>query len=264
MSTQPATNKTPRLLLIDSNVFFAKRLGDALKNEGFDVVHNTQSSYALTSLEWDTPAAILCATNLREMGAFELPKIIHGDAKTAHIPIIAMGDGGDQALMAAFRAGCDDYVDRRLGPENIATHVRTFLKSHLEGFQPTQMLNSQETALSGSLSHLDLPGVVQMLCHSRQSGALHINATEVDGVLFFEAGDISHAECGDLIGDDAVVRIVQNAQGLENGVYKFIPGAEATTRTVLRSATDLMLDALRQLDERGENEDDFGATEGGQ
>jgi len=123
-----AGTRVQRLLLIDSNVFFAKRLGDALKSEGFDVVHNTQSAFALTSLEWDTPVAILCSTSMREMGAFELPKILHGDVKTANIPIIAMGEGGDQALMEAFRAGCDDYVDRRLGPEHIATHVRTFFE----------------------------------------------------------------------------------------------------------------------------------------
>src|SRR3954470_1560952 len=247
----------PRLLLIDSNVFFAKRLTDALIAIGFDVVHNTQSAFALTSLEWDTPVAILCSTTLREMGAYELPKILDADNKTKHIPVIAMGDGGDQALMEAFRAGCDDYVDRRLGPEHIATHVRTFLKSHTEGFQPTQMLNTTDTALSGSLQHLDLPGVVQMLCHSRQSGALHINAPEIDGVIFFEAGDITHAEAGELIGDDAVVIIVKKCNDLEHGVYKFIPGAEAVTRTVLRSATDLMLDALRQLDEEN-GEDDGG------
>ena len=255
-----STNGANRLLLIDSNVFFAKRLNDALKSEGFDVNHHTQSAFALTSLEWDTPAAILCSTSLREMGAFELPQIIHGDPKTAHIPIIAMGDGGDQALMAAFRAGCDDYVDRRLGAEHIASHIRTFLKSHTEGFQPTQMLTKSETALSGNLSHLDLPGVVQMLCHSRQSGALHINADAIDGVMFFDAGDISHAEAGDLIGDDAVVQIVKACNGIASGNYKFIPGAEATTRTVLRSATDLMLDALRQFDEGDES---MSMAEGG-
>ena len=238
-----------RVLLIDSNVFFAKRLGDAMKNEGFEVLHHTQSAFALTSLEWNTPDAILCATNLREMGAYELPKIVHGDVKTAHIPIIAMGDGGDQALMEAFRAGCAEYVDRRLGPEQIASHIKAFLRSHTEGFQPTQMLEKQETALSGNLSHLDLPGVVQMLCHSRQTGALHINAPAIDGVIFFDSGDISHSEAGEMVGDDAVVLIVKRSQGVEHGVYKFIPGATATTRTVLRSATDLMLDALRELDE---------------
>lgn len=240
----------PKVLLIDSNVFFAKRLSDALKQEGMEVVHSTQSAYALTMLEWNTPAAILCATNLREMNAFELPRIVHGDHKNAHIPIIAMGDGGDQALMAAFRAGCDDYVDRRLGPEHVASHLRTFLKSHNEGFQPTQMLGISETALSGNLSHLDLLGVVQMLAHSRQSGALHVNSSDLDGIMFFDAGDISHAESGDLIGDDAVLDIVKRTNQVEMGVYKFVPGASAGTRTVLRSATELMLDALRELDER--------------
>jgi CheY-like chemotaxis protein len=248
MSSSPIA--TPKVLLIDSNVFFAKRLSDALKQEGMEVVHSTQSAYALTMLEWNTPAAILCATNLREMNAFELPRIVHGDHKNAHIPIIAMGDGGDQALMAAFRAGCDDYVDRRLGPEHVASHLRTFLKSHNEGFQPTQMLGISETALSGNLSHLDLLGVVQMLAHSRQSGALHVNSSDLDGIMFFDAGDISHAESGDLIGDDAVLDIVKRTNQVENGVYKFVPGASAGTRTVLRSATELMLDALRELDER--------------
>lgn len=248
MSSSPAS--MPKVLLIDSNVFFAKRLSDALKQEGMEVVHSTQSAYALTMLEWNTPAAILCATNLREMNAFELPRIVHGDHKNAHIPIIAMGDGGDQALMAAFRAGCDDYVDRRLGPEHVASHLRTFLKSHNEGFQPTQMLGISETALSGNLSHLDLLGVVQMLAHSRQSGALHVNSSDLDGIMFFDAGDISHAESGDLIGDDAVLDIVKRTNQVENGVYKFVPGASAGTRTVLRSATELMLDALRELDER--------------
>jgi len=249
MSSAAVGAKAPKLLLIDSNVFFAKRLTDALKVEGFEVVHNTQSSFALTSLEWDMPVAIVCATNLREMGAFDLPKILHADAKTTHLPVIAMGDGGEKSLMDAFRAGCHDFVDRRIGPEAIASHVKTFLKSHTEGFQPTQMLATSDTALSGSLSHLDLPGVVQMLCNSRQSGALHINANHIDGVLFFESGDLLHAEAGDMIGDDAVVLIIKRCNGEETGVYKFIPGAEATTRTVLRSPTDLMLDALRQVDE---------------
>ena len=248
MSAEPE-QATSKILIIDGNVFFARRLGDALKREGFEVVHSPQTAYALTMLEWDTPTAILCATNLREMGAHDIPRILHSDIKTAHIPIIAMGDGGEQALMEAFRSGCDDYVDRRSGPEQVASHVRAFLLSHTEGFLPTQMLGSSEAALSGSLSHLDLPGVVQMLTHSRQTGALHINAGEVDGIMFFDNGVISHAERGEGVGEEAVVAIIKNCNGAESGVYKFVPGAIASTRTVLRSATELMLDALRELDE---------------
>jgi hypothetical protein len=160
-----------------------------------------------------------------------------------------MGEGGDQTLMEAFRAGCDDYIDRRLGPEHIAAHVREFLKSLEEGFRPTQMLDVEQTALTGSLSHLDLPGVVQMLSQSRQTGALHINSQRIDGVLFFDLGAISHAESGDLVGDDAVIQIVKLSNNVSEGVYKFVPGATAATRTVLRSATELLLESLRELDE---------------
>lgn len=239
----------PRILLIDSNVYFAKRLGDALKQAGFEVIPSPQGAYALTMLERNVPAAVICATNLREMGAYEIAPILRADPKTATIPLIALGAGGGQALLEAYRAGCDDYVDRARGPVEIAAHVRRFLLSRQDGFQPTQMLSSADTDLSGSLSHLDLPGVIQMLGQARQTGALHINASDTDGIIFFEGGEIVHAECGTFFGDEAVTQIVKACQESAKGVYKFVYGAGSTQRTVLRSATDLLLDALREFDE---------------
>ena len=239
----------PRIFLIDSNVYFSKRLGDALKQQGFDVVPSTQGAYALTMLEWNAPMAILCATNLREMGALEMAPILRADPKTASIPLIAIGGGGDQALLEAYRAGCDDFVDRRRSPADIAAHIRSFLISRQEGFQPTQMLSTSETDLSGSLSHLDLPGVIQMLQQAHQTGALHINASKADAIIFFEGGEIVHAECGSFFGDEAVTHVVKTCHGADKGVYKFNYGATAAQRTVLRSATDLLLDAMREFDE---------------
>ncbi|MGB8800935.1 MAG: DUF4388 domain-containing protein [Candidatus Acidiferrales bacterium] len=243
----------PRILLVDSNVYFAKRVGEALQQVGFEVVPCTQAAYALTMLEWNAPAAILCATNLREMGALEMAPILRADPNSAHIPLIAIGGNGagagDQALLEAYRAGCDDFVDRRRSPADIAAHVRSFLVSRQDGFQPTQMLSSAETDLSGNLQHLDLPGVIQMLGQARQTGALHINAEVADGIIFFEGGEITHAECGMLFGDEAVTQIVATCQGAVKGVYKFVYGATAAQRTVLRSATDLLLDAMREFDE---------------
>ncbi len=247
-----------KILLIDANVFFARRISEALKQEGFEVVHSTHSGYALTMLEYDTPSAIVCSTSLREINAHDLPPIVHADPKTANVPVIALGEGGDQALMAAFRSGCADYLDKRLGPELIATHIKSFLRSNTEGFQPVQMLGSSDTALSGSLSSMDIPGVVQMLTHTRQTGALYVNTEVIDGIIFFENGIVTHAESGELVGDEAMVEIVKLSNGLDSGTYKFLPGESAATRTVLRSATELMLDALRQVDETAEAEAEGG------
>ena len=238
-----------KVLLIDSNVYFAKRLADALKREGFQVVTSTQAAFALTTLEYDAPNAILCATNMREMGALEIARIIHADSKNSNLPIIALGDGSQRALMEAFQAGCDDYIDRNGQPGVIATHVKQIIISKAEGFQPTQMLTQSDTSLSGNLTHHDLTGVMQMLGHAHQTGALHINAGDTDGVLFYDAGEITHAECGNLFGDEAVIHILKSCVNGIEGVYKFVYGPSSTQRTVLRSATDLMLDAMREFDE---------------
>ena len=243
------SGRAAKILLIDSNVYFAKRLGDALKREGFEVVTSTQSAFALTTLEYDAPTAIVCATNMREMGALEIAKIIHADSKNAGLPVIAVGDGSQRALMEAFQAGCADYIDRARPPAVIAAHVRNIVISKAEGFQPTQMLQQADTSLSGSLTHHDLPGVMQMLGHAHQTGALHINAGETDAVLFFDAGEITHAECGNLFGDEAVIYIIKSCVQVGAGVYKFVYGTASAQRTVLRSATDLMLDAMREYDE---------------
>lgn len=238
-----------KVLLIDSNVYFAKRLGDALKREGFEVTTSTQAAYALTALEYDPPNAILCATNMREIGALEIARIIRADAKNSNLPIVALGDGSQRALMEAFQAGCDDYIDRGRQPGAIASHVKQIIVSKIEGFQPTQMLAQSDTSLSGNLTHHDLTGVMQMLGHAHQTGALHINAGETDAVLFYEGGEISHAECGTLFGDEAVIYILKNCVNGNKGVYKFVYGTTSPQRTVLRSATDLMLDAMREVDE---------------
>jgi hypothetical protein len=96
-----------------------------------------------------------------------------------------------------------------------------------------------------------------MLGQARQTGALHINAGETDGIIFFEAGEILHAECAALFGDEAVTQIVKACHGAAKGVYKFNYGATASQRTVLRSATDLLLDAMREFDENQRDDDDL-------
>jgi hypothetical protein len=127
--------------------------------------------------------------------------------------------------------------------------VKQIIVSKAEGFQPTQMLAQSDTSLSGNLTHHDLTGVMQMLGHAHQTGALHINAGATDGVLFYDAGEITHAECATLFGDEAVIHILKNCGNSTEGVYKFAYGTTSTQRTVLRSATDLMLDAMREFDE---------------
>jgi hypothetical protein len=102
---------------------------------------------------------------------------------------------------------------------------------------------------------------MQMLGHAHQTGALHINSGETDALLFFDAGAIAHAECGSLFGDEAVIHILKNCFHNNSGVYKFVYGSASTQRTVLRSATDLMIDAMREVDESSRDAADLQPAE---
>src|ERR1700676_3148279 len=240
---------TLRVLLIDSNVYFVKRMTEALQKEGFEVLHHPVASYALTMIEYSTTDIILCATELREMGAFEIVPMLRNDPKTAKTTLMALGNSVEEGLLEAYRAGCDDFIDRRRNPADIAAHVRAFLRSSRHGFQPTEMLSTADTSLSGNLAHLDFPGIIQMLDTGRQTGALHVNAGETDAVMFFEGGEIHHAEYGKLVGEEAGIQIIKDCQQTGMGSYKLITGTIATLRTVNRRATDLLLDAMREFDE---------------
>jgi DNA-binding response OmpR family regulator len=238
-----------KVFVVDTNLFFVKRLSDALRQKGFEVIHCSEAAYALTMIEWNMPVAILCATNAINPSGFEIPTILRADAKTSHIPVIAIGDRGQQSQLGALRAGYEDFVDRRLGAEEIASHLISFLASNRDGFQPTQMLTRAETALDGRLSLVDLPGVIQMLDQSRQTGALHINTEATEGIIFFNTGEAIHAESGLLAGDDAIVCLIKKCHGKKDGVYKFIPGGAPTLRTVHCNLNGLIMDAVRELDE---------------
>ena len=247
------TGTAPRVLLIDSNVYFVKRMTDALMKEGFQVIHHPVASYALTMIEWNTPDIILCATELREMGAFEIVPMLRSDPKSANIPLMALGNSAEKGPLEAYRAGCDDYIDRRRNPADIASHIRSFLHSSRHGFQPTEMIPTTDASLSGSLEHLDLAGIIQMLDQTRKTGALHVNAGATDAVLFFESGEIQHAEYGKLTGEEAVIQIVKDCQQSGIGVYKLVVGTTANQRTVHRRSMDLLLDALREFDEANQH-----------
>jgi len=82
-----------KVLLIDSNVYL-QATRRCIEREGFEVVSSTQAAFALTTLEYDAPSAILCATNMREMGALEIARIIHADSK---MPICLLSHSATEA-----------------------------------------------------------------------------------------------------------------------------------------------------------------------
>jgi len=126
---------------------------------------------------------------MREMGALEIAKIIHADPKNAALPVIALGDGSQRALMEAFKLVVTitsiAAARPRLSLRTCATSspAKPRLPAHADAcagrYQPQRQPHPHRSARSAA----DAP-------HAHQTGALHINAANADAVLFFDAGEI--------------------------------------------------------------------------
>ncbi|KPK69667.1 hypothetical protein AMJ71_02370 [candidate division TA06 bacterium SM1_40] len=99
--------------------------------------------------------------------------------------------------------------------------------------------------LEGDLRHFDLSDVLQLIGFGQKEGALRIQGERGEGVIYFDDGTATHAVAGDLVGDDAMLRIVQ----WREGHFSFDTSDTTDQQTVHLSIQHVILEAARQVDE---------------
>src|SRR5689334_7150367 len=75
------------------------------------------------------------------------------------------------------------------------------------------------TGFSGAISLPLLPDLIQIYTVSLANGALTIRRGVDQGTIWFEQGQMVHAECGDLVGEEAVYQLLH----WENGHFSLDP-----------------------------------------
>jgi CheY-like chemotaxis protein len=117
---------------------------------------------------------------------------------------------------------------------------------------------------AGSITGLQLPDLIQMNCLSQMTTALFVNKDERKGCIYFEDGQITHAEIGAIDGEEALFTILS----WSTGSFKFMGGMKAPRNTIATNWEYLLIEGMRRADEmslaleRGEIEDsDFAPVD---
>jgi uncharacterized protein DUF4388 len=100
-------------------------------------------------------------------------------------------------------------------------------------------------SLQGSLKHLQLADVIQLISVSGKTGMFHLKKDEHVGLIYLKDGNIVHAELGDIKGEEAVYELAI----WNDGEFHFEPDVEPATRSISKSNTNLLMEAARRLDE---------------
>ena len=100
-------------------------------------------------------------------------------------------------------------------------------------------------SLQGSLHHIQLHDVIQLVSVSGKSGIFHLKKGNEQGKIFLKGGNIVHAELGAIKGEEAVYTLAVWSEG----EFYFEPDTEPTEETIKKNNTSLLMEAARRMDE---------------
>lgn len=160
------------------------------------------------------------------------------------------------ARLYVEREEFDDAYDRLLEAKqldsrtNIAGGLEAIRRARRPDLRPkanaAQKSGAPAVTLGGDLSVISVFDAIQVIENARLTGTLHLTNDKQSGAVYFNDGRIADAEAAGASAEEGFRQIVE----ITTGAFEFKKSTETfPARIQAASNTNLILDALRQLDE---------------
>jgi two-component system, chemotaxis family, protein-glutamate methylesterase/glutaminase len=102
-----------------------------------------------------------------------------------------------------------------------------------------------DSGFAGTLKNIQLNDLIQMCCLSASSLCMRVTKDNRQGTIFIVDGEIVHAACEDMVGEEAFYRIL----GWQTGSFESIEVSTTPQRTIQKNYHFLIMEAARRVDE---------------
>jgi CheY-like chemotaxis protein len=102
-----------------------------------------------------------------------------------------------------------------------------------------------DKGFDGSIHGLKLPDLIQMNCLGQVTTALHVKKDSREGIIYFEDGQITHAQVGVVEGEEAFFSILS----WQSGNFKFVGNMKAPKISISSNWEYLLIEGMRKADE---------------
>lgn len=205
--------------------------------EGF-----TEPEAALARIQQAPPDALL--TDIRMPGMSGLELLVKARAVAPALPaVVVTAFGSPEVREEVRKRGSVEYVEK---PFVLGTLLSALDRAL-----------ARPSGFSGAVALVSLPDIVQMHALARYSGALLFANGAENATLFFSAGEVLDAECGELRGNEAVYSVLS----WPGGAFESRPGVVASERTIFDHWQELLIEGCRRLDETGAGKRDAQGDE---
>lgn len=145
--------------------------------------------------------------------------------------IIMTAYGSSDVQTEATERGCFRYIEKPF-------EINELRKLILDAI-------TEKKGFRGNVSDFQLSDIVQLNCLGRLTTALEVKNEDETGVIYFDEGNIVHAETDKLEGENAFYYIM----GWKGGEFSVKRNAKAPQESIKKGWQSLLLEAMRRLDE---------------
>jgi CheY-like chemotaxis protein len=118
----------PLVLIVEDQQDLRQLYAEHLALSGFDVIEAANGAEAIDRTSARQPDVVLMDLSLPVVDGWEATRRLKADARTAHIPVVALtAHDGSGDLQRATSAGCDWFVPKPCPPAALITEVRRVL-----------------------------------------------------------------------------------------------------------------------------------------
>ncbi len=225
------------VLVAERDPRFVEQARSRLSVAGMSVVTSADAADTHRQAALVRPAALLLSASLPGMSNFDLLDRLRDDTRTQELPVIVMGEHG-QNLATALERGAEDVMERPVNWELLLARLRRAVGRRTSAAATT-------AAISGQLAELSLVDLLQTLMLSARTAVVRVAAGAESGEVHVREGRLVAAEIGPWLGEEALHALVDLPEGRFE--VRFRDGG----LTNLKGSSEfLLLEAIRRRDER--------------
>ncbi len=234
---------SPWVLIADPDTENATMLDFKLTQQGFNVVTVRDTEKAKEALKNNNFDLIITEVDITPNDGFDFIYSLRKDNRYASVPVIILSKVSDPASVErGLNLGVVDYITKPYSQDVFVLKA----KKTIENFnQQKSFEEKKQRGVSGSLSEISIPDILQILSNARRTGLLSITSSKGTGEIYLDSGRVVDAIFGGLRGEEAFYQIV----GWDDGTFNLDPDVLMLGATINRSTDGLIMEGLRRLDE---------------
>src|SRR3954469_6202367 len=129
MMAKPRVNTRERILVVDDEEDLLELVNYNLTKEGYRVEGVGTGEEALAAARRALPDLIVLDLLLPHVDGLEVCRLLKGDPKTQHIPIIMLTAKSEEAdVVTGLELGADDYLTKPFSPRVLLARIKAILR----------------------------------------------------------------------------------------------------------------------------------------